>query len=46
MLEQQGLVEIAKVPNTEQIAYLLVDRARLMDQLEISQVGVVTDAKT
>ncbi|XP_064642393.1 golgin subfamily A member 6-like protein 24 isoform X3 [Lineus longissimus] len=37
MLIQQGLDDIAKSSNSEQIAYLLVERARLMDELELEQ---------
>ena len=37
MLEQQGLDDIAQASATEQIAYLLVERARLLDELEAEQ---------
>ena len=37
MLEQQGLDDIAHASTTEQIAYLLVERARLLDELEAEQ---------
>ena len=37
MLRQQGLEEIAVGNTSEQIAYLLVERARLMDELEAEQ---------
>ncbi len=42
MLSQQGLEEISIGNTSEQIAYLLVERARLMDELEAEQArGVV-----
>ncbi|XP_035826356.1 trichohyalin [Aplysia californica] len=34
MLTQQGLAEISDATQSEQIAYLLVERARLLDELE------------
>lgn len=37
MLIQQGLEEIAQAPTSEQIAFLLVERARLLDELEAEQ---------
>ena len=37
MLIQQGLEEIANAPTSEQIAFLLVERARLLDELEAEQ---------
>ena len=37
MLIQQGLEEIAGVSTSEQIAFLLVERARLLDELEAEQ---------
>ena len=37
MLLQQGLDDIAHSSTSEQIAYLLVERARLMDELEAEQ---------
>ena len=37
MLLQQGLDEIAHGTTSEQIAYLLVERARLMDELEAEE---------
>ena len=37
MLTQQGLEEIAAVSTSEQIAFLLVERARLLDELEAEQ---------
>ncbi|XP_046334472.2 trichohyalin-like isoform X2 [Haliotis rufescens] len=37
MLSQQGLDEIAKATSSEQIAFLLVERARLLDELEAEQ---------
>ena len=37
MLQQQGLDEIAHASTSEQIAYLLVERARLLDELEAEQ---------
>ena len=37
MLLQQGLDDIADGTISEQIAYLLVERARLMDELEAEQ---------
>lgn len=36
MLTQQGLAEISDATQSEQIAYLLVERARLLDELEES----------
>ena len=38
MLIQQGLEEIAQAPTSEQIAFLLVERARLLDELEAEQI--------
>ena len=37
LLLQQGLDDIAHSSTSEQIAYLLVERARLMDELEADQ---------
>ena len=37
MLQQQGLDEIAQASTSEQIAYLLVERARLLDEFEAEQ---------
>lgn len=37
MLTQQGLAEIAEASPSEQVAYLLVERARLLDDLESAQ---------
>ncbi|XP_046579547.1 myosin-11-like isoform X4 [Haliotis rubra] len=37
MLSQQGLDEIAKATSSEQIAFLLVERAKLLDELEAEQ---------
>ncbi|XP_041378597.1 myosin-2 heavy chain-like isoform X2 [Gigantopelta aegis] len=37
MLTQQGLEEIAHASSSEQIAFLLVERARLLDELEMEQ---------
>ena len=37
MLLQQGLDDIADGSVSEQVAYLLVERARLMDELEAEQ---------
>ncbi|XP_025082081.1 trichohyalin-like isoform X2 [Pomacea canaliculata] len=37
MLTQQGLAEIAMATPSEQVAYLLVERARLLDELESLQ---------
>ena len=37
MLTQQGLEEIADASSSEQIAFLLVERARLLDELEMEQ---------
>ena len=37
MLVQQGLAEIAEATPSEQVAYLLVERARLLDELEGAQ---------
>ena len=37
MLLQQGLDDIADSTVSEQVAYLLVERARLMDELEAEQ---------
>ncbi|VDI19690.1 Hypothetical predicted protein, partial [Mytilus galloprovincialis] len=42
MLIQQGLEEIANVSTSEQIAFLLVERARLLDELEAEQNRTVT----
>ena len=36
MLEAQGLSEVGEGGVSELVAYLLVERARLMDQLDIS----------
>lgn len=33
MLTQQGLAEISKATQSEQVAYLLMERARLLDEL-------------
>ena len=49
MLIQQGLEEIAQAPTSEQIAFLLVERARLLDELEAEQgrsVSAVSDGRT
>jgi len=50
MLIQQGLEEIAQAPTSEQIAFLLVERARLLDELEAEQgrsasVSAVSDGR-
>ena len=37
MLLQQGLSDIARSNPSEQVAYLLVERARLLDELEAEQ---------
>ena len=37
MLLQQGLTDIARSSPSEQVAYLLVERARLLDELEAEQ---------
>ena len=37
MLQQQGLDEISQASTSEQIAYLLVERARLLDEFEAEQ---------
>ena len=37
MLLQQGLEDVAQGTISEQIAYLLVERARLLDELEAEQ---------
>lgn len=42
MLEQQGLHDILDSSTTEQIAYLLVERARLLDELEAEQTEAGT----
>ncbi|XP_052713019.1 putative leucine-rich repeat-containing protein DDB_G0290503 isoform X5 [Crassostrea angulata] len=42
MLVQQGLDEIANVSTSEQIAFLLVERARLLDELEAEQNRTMT----
>lgn len=42
MLIQQGLEEIASVSTSEQIAFLLVERARLLDELEAEQNRTMT----
>ena len=42
MLIQQGLEEIANVSTSEQIAFLLVERARLLDELEAEQNRTMT----
>ena len=42
MLIQQGLEEIAGVSTSEQIAFLLVERARLLDELEAEQTRSAT----
>lgn len=42
MLIQQGLDEIANVSTSEQIAFLLVERARLLDELEAEQNRTMT----
>lgn len=42
MLIQQGLEEIATVTTSEQIAFLLVERARLLDELEAEQTRSMT----
>ena len=42
MLIQQGLEEIASVSTSEQIAFLLVERARLLDELEAEQNRTIT----
>jgi len=44
MLVQQGLEEIAQAPTSEQIAFLLVERARLLDELEAEQSRSVSVA--
>ena len=38
MLVQQGLEDISTGTTSEQIAYLLVERARFMDELEAEQM--------
>ncbi len=43
MLLQQGLDDIAASSISEQIAYLLVERARLMDEMEAGQNSVQID---
>ena len=43
MLLQQGLDDIAHSTTSEQIAYLLVERARLMDELEAEQNRIQMD---
>ena len=43
MLLQQGLDDIALSSTSEQIAYLLVERARLMDELEAEQSQIQID---
>lgn len=48
MLIQQGLEEIANAPTSEQIAFLLVERARLLDELEAEQgrsVSALSDGR-
>ena len=48
MLIQQGLEEIAQAPTSEQIAFLLVERARLLDELEAEQgrsQSVISDGR-
>jgi gas vesicle protein len=48
MLIQQGLEEIAQAPTSEQIAFLLVERARLLDELEAEQgrsVSALSDGR-
>lgn len=46
MLIQQGLEEIANVSTSEQIAFLLVERARLLDELEAEQNRTMTPSVT
>ncbi|XP_062611225.1 girdin-like isoform X3 [Saccostrea cucullata] len=46
MLIQQGLEEIASVSTSEQIAFLLVERARLLDELEAEQNRTMTPSVT
>lgn len=46
MLEQQGLHDIVNSTTTEQIAYLLVERARLLDELEAEQTEAGTVFQT
>ncbi|KAL3862147.1 hypothetical protein ACJMK2_008135 [Sinanodonta woodiana] len=45
MLIQQGLEEIASAPTSEQIAFLLVERARLLDELEAEQGRTMSDGR-
>ncbi|XP_021367882.1 early endosome antigen 1-like isoform X3 [Mizuhopecten yessoensis] len=42
MLIQQGLDDIAMVSTSEQIAFLLVERARLLDELEAEQSRTIS----
>ena len=43
MLLQQGLEDVAQGTISEQIAYLLVERARLLDELEAEQNRNIVD---
>ena len=46
MLLQQGLSDIARSSASEQVAYLLVERARLLDELEAEQQRSVEREQT
>ena len=46
MLLQQGLSDIARSSSSEQVAYLLVERARLLDELEAEQQRSVEREQT
>ena len=43
---QQGLEDIAESSTTEQVAYLLVERARLLDEVEAEQTRSVSNMET
>lgn len=43
MLSEQGLAEIAKSPPGEQIAYLIVERTRLLEEIEKHRSNSRTD---